>query len=350
MSAPFVTAGDTVSARVLIELVRAVERAGVARDAFMRAAQLEPEQLHGDDVRVSLREIHASCAAALELTGDPALGLHWGEWLTSNAFNLMSHLLAHSASLRQALASMQRFQHLVSDQMGVDLIEQGDVAELRSIDAPDQPLPVRRLRAEMVMLGLLRLVRDFAGPSAKIVSVRFPYPAPDYRAEYTRLFAGAERFEQPTIALAFDRTLLRARSPQMDEDLYGTLSDLAERRLLRLHSRAPYAVRVRHYLMQQPAPQRVTMPQVARGLGVSVRSLHRRLSEEGRSYVSLVAEACGDLAKRLLSDERHTIQGVAHAMGFANVSSFHRAFRRWTGSTPAALRRQRPASRSRRAG
>jgi AraC-like DNA-binding protein len=338
-------AGDTVSARVLIELVRAVERAGVTRAAFLRAAQIEPEQLHGDDVRVSLREVHGSCAAALELTGDPAFGLHWGEWLTSNAFNLISHLLVHSASLRHALASLQRFQHLVSDEMGVELVEQGDLAELRSIDVHDQPLPVRRLRAEMVMLGFLRLIRDFAGPNAKIVSVRFPYPAPEYRAEYARLFGGAERFDQPVIALAFDRALLRARSPQMDEDLYGTLSDLAERRLLRLQSRAPYAVRVRHYLLQQRAPQRVAMAEVARGLGLSVRSLHRRLREEDRSYASLVGEACAELAKRLLSDERHTIQETAHAMGFSNVSSFHRAFRRWTGTTPAAIRGQ-----SRRAG
>jgi AraC-like DNA-binding protein len=82
------------------------------------------------------------------------------------------------------------------------------------------------------------------------------------------------------------------------------------------------------------------MRQVAQRLGLSVRSLHRRLSEEQQSYVALANEVSAQRAKQLLIDERRTIQETAHAMGFTNVSSFHRAFRRWTGVTPAAFREQ----------
>ena len=89
--------------------------------------------------------------------------------------------------------------------------------------------------------------------------------------------------------------------------------------------------------MQQRAPHRVAMRKVARGLGISVRSLHRRLTEEGQSYVSLANEASALLAKQLLVNEGRTIHEAAHTMGFSDVSSFHRAFRRWTGTTPRAL-------------
>jgi AraC-like DNA-binding protein len=344
-----VTSDITVSSRVVIELVTAVERAGVSRSAFLKAAKIEPAWLDNDDFRLRRADVFAASQVALELTQDPALGLHWGEWLAANAFNLISHLLVHASSLQQAIEALHRFGHLMTDQLRVELVEGESSVELRSVDTTDQPLVIRRLQAEMLMLGLLRLIRHFGGPSAKVERVSFQYPAPDYRSEYARIFEGAERFDQPWSGLTFARALLHARSPQKDDDLYATLSDVAERRLLRMESSAPYAVRVRQHLMQQPAPHRVAMRQVARRLGVSVRSLHRRLTEEGQTYATLANEASALLAKRLLVDEARTIQETAHAMGFSKVSSFHRAFRRWTGTTPRALQAQSGESPSRRA-
>ena len=299
---------------------------------------------------MSRTELFELCQVALDLTGDPALGLHWGEWLSSNSKNLMSHLLTHASNLRQAFDTLHRFGNLVTDGAVVELVEDGDLAEVRSVDTSDRPLAIRRLTAERVTLGAYSLIRHFGGPQAKVTSVCFQYPAPDYRAEYARIFEGAERFDQPFTGLAFSRALLHAQSPQKDEDLYATLSDLAERRLLRLHHRAPYSVRVRHYLLQQGSPHRVAMRQVARSLGVSVRSLHRRLTEEGQSYADLATEASAQLAKQLLTGAGHTIQETAHAMGFSKVSSFHRAFRRWTGMTPRAFQAQNMDPRSRQAG
>jgi AraC-like DNA-binding protein len=340
----------TVSSRVVSELVRAVERAGVPRDEFLKAAGIEPAWLESDEYRWRRADVFGLSRVALELTRDPALGLHWGEWLTTSSFNLISHLIAHASTLHCALETLQRFGQLVTDQFRVVLVETGDLAELRSVDATDQPLEVRRVTAEMLTIGLLDLIRHFGGPNAKVARVCFEYPAPDYRAEYERLFAGTERFDQPFTGLVFDRALLHAQSPQKDEDLYATLSDLAARRLLRIQRRAPYSVRVQHHLLQQRAPHRVSMRQVARGLGVSVRSLHRRLTEEGQSYAALANEASAHLAKQLLTDEGHTIHETAHRMGFSNVSSFHRAFRRWTGTTPGAFRSPIIDPRSRRAG
>jgi AraC-like DNA-binding protein len=82
------------------------------------------------------------------------------------------------------------------------------------------------------------------------------------------------------------------------------------------------------------------METVARALGVSARSLRRRLAEEGTSFREVVDAALGALAKRLVSDQDGPIEAAAYAMGFSHPSAFHRAFKRWTGATPAATRRQ----------
>jgi AraC-like DNA-binding protein len=80
------------------------------------------------------------------------------------------------------------------------------------------------------------------------------------------------------------------------------------------------------------------MLSIARALDVSLRSLHRRLVDEGQSYTAIANEASANVAKRLLADEHLTIQEAASAMGFCDATSFHRAFKRWTGTTPTKFR------------
>ena len=81
---------------------------------------------------------------------------------------------------------------------------------------------------------------------------------------------------------------------------------------------------------------------VARALGVSVRSLQRRLAEEGRSYHGLVDETRKDAAERYLSNSSLSIGEVAFLLGYSEAAAFHRAFRRWSGATPQEFRRRCP--------
>jgi AraC-like DNA-binding protein len=83
------------------------------------------------------------------------------------------------------------------------------------------------------------------------------------------------------------------------------------------------------------------MQSISRALGVSARSLRRRLDEEGVSFREVVDSALGALAKRLVADKDRPIEDVAYAMGFSHPNAFHRAFKRWTGATPAASRARR---------
>jgi len=80
------------------------------------------------------------------------------------------------------------------------------------------------------------------------------------------------------------------------------------------------------------------MASVARALGLSARTLRRRLDEEGTSFRKVLDGALGTLAKRLVAGGDQPIEAAAYAMGFAHPSAFHRAFKRWTGATPGASR------------
>lgn len=327
----------TVSMRVVRGLVIAAEKAGASRAELLRAAGIEPEQLEAE-AQLPRSEVFRITKIAMDLAGDPALGLHWAEGLTPTTFNPISLLIAHSGSLRQGFESLAKFERLLSDEARYELLEHADKVTLRCLLMPGEVLRVQRFAAEMMVGSFFRIVRSF---NVRPEQVSFEYPAPDYHDEYTRIFGPAVAFEQPFTGMVFDRALLDAASPNQDEDVHQALQSVAERRMLRLSQHAPYAQRVREFLVQQHSPRRVDMETVATALGLSVRSLRRRLAAEGKSYSAAENEALAIVAKRLLCDERRTIQETAYEMGFADRTAFQRAFKRWTGTTPSAYRENR---------
>ena len=90
------------------------------------------------------------------------------------------------------------------------------------------------------------------------------------------------------------------------------------------------------------------MNAVARSLGLSVRSLRRRLADEATTYNALAREALVALAKQFLENEQRTLQETAYALGFSDTSAFHRAFKHWTGTTPSSYRQAHLENRERR--
>lgn len=329
------TREPTVSARVLRGLLRALEREGAAREELQRATSFDLENIDGDG-RIARSTIARLCEVAMDVTNDGALGLHCAERISPVAFGPLSHMIAHSPTLKHALETMGQFHRLLNDEPSFKLVELDDRILLQKVPYADESPRMQRFFAEISMVGLFRLVKAFG--RALPESASFAFDAPPHAAEYARLFERRERFDQPFTGIVFDKAWLSAPSPDRDEEVHATLRSLAERRLMRIMQRTPYAMRVREFLLRQDSwRHRVDMPAVARSLGISVRSLRRRLAREQTSYTVVANEALAIIAKQLLSQQR-TIQETAYEMGFADTSSFHRAFKQWTGTTPSAYR------------
>lgn len=328
---------STVSIRVVKALVDVVEQAGVPAATFLAQAGFGPEQLQAPDARISRSKIYPLCELAMELTGDSALGLHWAETIGEGAFVPISHLIAHSATLRQGFEALAQFNRLLSDQASYQFVELEDTVTVRGMHLPGASLPVQRFCSEMMVTGFFRLLRN-ASLHARPSRVCFEYPAPPSQAEYLRVFGDTVCFDQPFTGIVFDRALMDMPALHKDVDVHDALQALAERRLMRITQRTPYALRVRELLMQQTCPLRVDMGTIARLLGLSVRSLRRRLAEEGKPYNEVAEEALALVAQHFLRDQQRSIQETAYEMGFSDTSTFHRAFKRWTGTTPNASR------------
>jgi AraC-like DNA-binding protein len=324
---------STVSIRVVQGLVDAVVATGVDRNQFLSAACFGGGRLDDEDARVARSDMFRLCELALDMTGDVAFGLHWGELYTDSTFTPLSHLIAHSDNLGVGFQTLFDYQRLMTDETTYELMQEGDHVTLRLSALPEYSARMRKFVVEMEAVGIYRLMRTF-GADVRPEQVSFAYPAPAYRNEYARIFQGVERFEQPYSGITFSRQLMSSVPPHKDADVRTALQAIASRRVLRLTKRTPYSVRVREQLVKLGPCVRSDMSQVAHALGLSVRSLRRRLEAEGETFNAVANEAAAIIAKQLLEDKHKSIQEAAFEMGFADASGFHRAFKRWTGVTP----------------
>jgi AraC-like DNA-binding protein len=167
-----------------------------------------------------------------------------------------------------------------------------------------------------------------------------PTRRPWFADEYGRLFGLTPEFDCESTTMVFSRKLLDVRAPDRDDALRIGLTAIAEQRLMRLTNSTPYAQRVREHLSRCTGETCTDIDAVAKELGLSESSLRRRLAEEGTSFFAVWTEARAATAIALLERTRLTLQEVAFELGFSGESSFHRAFKRWTGTSPGAYRRK----------
>jgi AraC-like DNA-binding protein len=300
-----------VSIRVVRSLIQALEERGAATGPLLSALGIDVQALESPELRLPGVSWCPAIEAALEATDDPAFGLHWAERVTD--------LLSHTATLGDAIS---HFRWLLSDSFRFSVSEQDGHVYVELPERPGDTPRVRRFVAELIVAGLFRLVRAFA-PDARLHSASFSYPEPSYASEYLGLFGECVRFSQPVSGVSFAGLQLSAAA------------DGARR------PRGRYAERVRELLIQHNGPRHVSMQEVARLLGLAERTLRRRLTEEGTSYDAIACAVLSSIAASYLLDRRRTIQETAFELGFTDRASFHRAFKRWTGTTPASFRKIR---------
>jgi AraC-like DNA-binding protein len=185
----------------------------------------------------------------------------------------------------------------------------------------------------------LRIVQQLAGASWRPQRVVFGHPRPRDTAEHARIFDCPVSFGgDEHLRLEFDAGDLERPVPGADRSLLPIVEQHLDKLLERL-SGASLVQDVRTALAEMLCDGSPNLRAVAKRLGMSVRTLQRRLEEHDVVFRDLVQEVRRELAERYLAERDANLTEVAFLLGYSELSSFDRAFRRWTGSTPVARRR-----------
>jgi AraC-like DNA-binding protein len=339
----------TVSVTLVRTLVEEIARVGADPDAFLADAGVDPRILDDANARIECVQYDRLHEAALDVTADPALGLHMAERAKLGAFHVVGYLAVHGGSLRQALGVFTRYRRLLSD-CGAPALDEVDDEAILTCYFVRGPERCNRLRAEFNVTSLVKTAHMSLGVASPPRAVEFEHEAPSYADEYTRVLGCEVRFGADGTRIRFPREVLDAPHIHQNTELFNLLASQADRHMESLALSpdgpssgalgAPVSGRVRAIVLEQ-FDTKPTMETVARRMGVSARSLRRRLQEEGHGFAELVESAMAEVARRLLGDPATSIQDVADRLGFSEPSAFHRAFKRWTGLTPRQFREHR---------
>jgi AraC-like DNA-binding protein len=324
-------------ARLALMHLERTTRWGIPRAELLKEAGLNESQLTDPDARIPLSAVVRLWRAVTARLPDPALGLRLGADVRVREFGLVGYTMAFSRTLGAALKRLVRYDHIVSDALVVELEPAEDATWVR-VDV--QPaLRAFRPAADARLAALLSGAREISGAPINPVLVQLPYRRPADVQEYERFFRAPLEFGALTTAFLLRSDDLARPVAFSDETLSGYLDRLAEQLHVSLGTERTVRDEVRRVLWAEMSDGVPDLDHVARLLGMSARTLQRRLREEGTTFAAVLAQFRREMAQPLLREGRLAVSEVAFLLGYEDPSSFQRAFRRWSGLSPRAFRR-----------
>jgi AraC-like DNA-binding protein len=273
---------------------------------------------------------------AVRLTGDSLLGLHVGASTELRDLSNLGYIMANCRDLGAAIESAIGYIDFIGSPVELRLVRHTEQAQLlfgvkRSLD------PKARQCVDEVMSSLWTVMRSITRKGFGLQEVRFAYRSPEDIREYKKVFSCPVLFGQSVSALVFHPRLLispvKRPNPKLLPMARNTRDHIKEVIEERDYSRK---IAILLYANLQEGPP--CIKHVAKELGVSIRGLQMKLSEEGVTFSRIVRNVRRELAKTYLSDKAYSIDEITFLLGFSEPSVFHRAFKTWTGLTPGEYR------------
>ncbi len=307
-------------------LLQSAERRAILLPAELRKAV-------EDNARLPLALLDQLWDAYCRGSGDRLAGLRLGLELQAGHLDSAGLLLASCDTLGEALEQLVEVAPIVGEGGDFLLDRDGDVAVI----AFRPHMAVRQAeRVEAVLAGLLRLSSWASGEAFRPGSVHFVHQPLSPSNEYRSLLRIPSSFGASDNALIFSADQLHLPLIQANAPLREHLRQLTDRMLAEL-GQDSLSAEVQRLIRAHP---RWGKERIASVLTISGRHLNRRLAEEGTSFKLLRDDALHGVALERLRGSG-SLPDVAEDLGFSDESAFAKAFRRWTGSTPAQFRRRR---------
>lgn len=320
---------------------------------FIRVTRADPRQIQAlaregvsladfarPDCRIPHRVALALLAEATELAGDPCLGLHAGEHLEPGDLDTLELAARSCANLRKAIACLNRYVRIAHSALRAELVDGQGRATWRLSSATDVAEPYAA--SEFALVAAYSFARHYTGRPGIVCEVHLRHTFAADPREYVRVFDGAEiKLGMRQNALVFPSAELDLPMRHAHPGLQAAFELHAAALLERLKRRESVLCRVRELTIEQLSVGDVSMPSIARKLGMSVATLRRRLQEEGTSHSEIVDDVRRKLCEQYLADVTLSIGEIVSLLGFSHVAAFYKAFRRWSqGITPARFRAQ----------
>jgi len=333
-SIPPVTATALVSPA--INVWRALEARGMDPAAIFRSAGVDPALLKVPGTRLPVRVTARLLRAVEGAVRDPAFGIDVAKQMHGTAMHAVGYAWLSSATLGEGLRRLGRYFRVLSEAWSLQ-IDAGPASTRVSYIFVVPSIQPSLWLQDWLIAGLVRLSRITYGGSFAPLEVALVRDQPDRTEPFADWFRCPIVWRAPRVSVLFRNEDLVQPLPTSNPEVALANERVALEYLERL-DRSDIAAQVRRRILEHLASGSPTQTEIARQLAMSPRTLHRRLAESGTSFADLLDDTRRELAGAYLQRSDYAVAEVAYLLGFAEVSSFNRAFRRWTGRSPTAHR------------
>lgn len=272
---------------------------------------------------------------------DPELPFRYGASITLDSVGALGLAMKTAPTVADLLKRLIRYVLVLSDTLDYELLDEPDGFTFALIGRPHHR-PGAALANECALAAVVSMIRQATGSTISPRSVGFRHPQPADDTPHRDYFGCPVWFDAHVDGVRLDAEQLSRPTLLADDGLSTYLLAQLDDLKARAADRSLVAV-VRGVVADTLADGQPSKSDIARRLGMSERTLHRRLAEDGANFQTLVTEARRDAAESLLQSSGHSLADVAFLTGFGDQTAFTRAFKRWTGLTPAEYRRRSDA-------
>lgn len=307
----------------------------MAADTFLAEATIDPEQVRLEpDSRIEDQKIVRLCEILQSNGNNALLGFHIGSQTTIGNWGLVGYLMKYAPNLDASYQYLEKYVSLILENRKVRYWHQGNEA-FCEMQAPLNTIDVQ-LMWQTYASGLLRLLELVSGKAIAPKWLAFPRGGTILTGKELSLCMNSEVIlNDYKITLCLNKADVLKPNPSADRYLETIFLNQAHAQFEQLQLRRfTHEEQVRNCLALELVGGQLNITNVANRLGISERSLQRRLATEGYSFSKIVDDFRAENARRLLLNQNFTVAQVAEILGYQTTSSFHRAFNRWHSTSP----------------
>jgi AraC-like DNA-binding protein len=323
--------------RVFSAFVHRLADLGLSVEQVLRRAGLPLHTFEQERAHLKTDELFALYRSIEQVSGDSTFGLRLGSENRVERYDPVAIAALYARSMRDALGRMARYKQLTCPE-SIRCSEQGDECRVRFewLLASEEEPPIL---IDLCFAWVAEIARRGSDGQIKPKRLELKRPAAG-RAAFEAHFGCEVRFDAPANAIILSRADLDVPFVTHNQDVLAIVAPQLEQELLEQQRLRTLRDQVKASLKRSLAGQRPELRVVARELGLSARTLQRRLTEESVTFQTLVAEARRELAHHYLRHSTLELNETAYLLGYEDANSFFRAFQQWEGTSPGEWRAQ----------
>lgn len=326
----------TVSVTVLSQMFLYLKSLRVDIDAFLRSIGVEPGMVKAPDTRLPVDTYLLIQDKASDYVNDPYFGLHMGEFAEAGSWSILGYVMMNCKNLGEAFEKSGKYSRIIGNMIEAK-------AELRLnrirvvVFTPPHAPKMSRHCYESTLSSSVHMMRTLTGVHISPLEVTFIYPQPESTFEYERIFGCPVKFGRKENSMTLDWGLVNTPIRMANADLLEHFEQYAQSLLDEMQRRDEHTRAVTRIILSRLDDESLSIEKVAKEMAVSVRTLQKRLEDEGVVFSDLLRDIRQRLAQKYLR-ENYSVEQITYLLGFSEPSVFRKAFKKWSGVTPREYR------------